>query len=513
MGGSLNESFDIVRSMRIHWVVRAFACALIATLPATLAAQAPAPEPASPSEKTATTDDNLAAWGLYARLAGKTVKDVNPRGYRLTWHWETPGEVLLEDWFLDSDVDKPSFVMTIRLGPQPGTLTLKSSAMMGKEWAGTVQEDGSVSYVGKGLLKMPYTIHIDDQGNYEAVAKAHTYRYLATTSSETPVAVAETSPVPAPVQAPVPAPVVATAPPAPATLERPAPVVAKQEPSPPPPPVKAPRKLSEADLARLQQSVQKSRARSFEQARQIQLQQQEAARQAELQAQVWAAQEAQRQAEEAAADAEFEAERARKAAAWQQQSQASEQALANSIQRLNDTTARVQAQQAEAQARQRAQADALAAAERQRQMELVRQANQRQNEEAARLAAQREQYEQQRADAEAAERARQQQQRGAQAPTNAGRASTDTDANRCVTQSEVRQNDTFKGNTAAYVVNGCGSPVDVKVCLMTESGWKCGATWGLASQARWSYSALHATGPVFVDAKTAGSSRPMASPN
>lgn len=96
---------------------------------------------------------------------------------------------------------------------------------------------------------------------------------------------------------------------------------------------------------------------------------------------------------------------------------------------------------------------------------------------------------------------------------DAGRASTDTDANRCVTQSEIRENDTFKGNTAAYVVNGCDTPVDVRMCLMTESGWKCGATLGLAPQARWSHSAFHATGPVFVDARTTGSNRRFASPN
>jgi hypothetical protein len=35
----------------------------------------------------------------------------------------------------------------------------------------------------------------------------------------------------------------------------------------------------------------------------------------------------------------------------------------------------------------------------------------------------------------------------------------------------------------------------------------------VASQARWSYSAMHATGPVFVDAKITGSNRRLASPN
>ncbi len=173
----------------------------------------------------------------------------------------------------------------------------------------------------------------------------------------------------------------------------------------------------------------------------------------------------------------------------------------------------VQAQQADAAARQRAQAEAADRAERQRQVALINQANQRQDEEAARLAAQRQQYEQQRAQADAAERERAQQQRNAANVAGAGHASTDTDANRCISSAELRQNDTFQGNTAAYVVNGCGTPVDVKICLMTDSGWKCGATWGLAPQGSWSHSAFRATGGVFVDAKVAGSSRALGSPN
>jgi hypothetical protein len=489
--------------MRNHWATCALACALIATLPAHLAAQT---APASAPARATASDQNLAAWGLYARLAGQTMKDANPSGFRVSWRWETPGQVLLEEWFGGTaEAGKPAYVMTIRLGSQPGTLNLKSSSMMGKEWVGTLKDDGSISFVGKGLLKMPYSVRIDEQGNYvQGDSKGHTYTYGPFTGSEEPVVARMSSPAPV---GTAPTASVDTAPPAPVVQEKPAPV-------PPPPPVKKPRKLTEADLARLQQSVQDSRARSIEQARQAEIQRREAQRQAELQAQAWAAAEAQRQAEEAAADAEFEAERARKAAAWQQQSQASEQALANSLQRLNDTTARIQAQQAEAAARQRAQADALAAAERQRQVELIRQANQRQEEEAARLAAQRQQYEQQRADAQAAERAQQQQApRDARDPAATGQASTDTDANRCVTQSEVRVNDTFQGNTAAYVVNGCGTPVDVKVCLMTDTGWKCGAKTGLESQASWSFSSFRATGAVFVDAKASGSSRRLGSPN
>jgi len=93
------------------------------------------------------------------------------------------------------------------------------------------------------------------------------------------------------------------------------------------------------------------------------------------------------------------------------------------------------------------------------------------------------------------------------------KASTDTDANRCVTTPETRLNATTKGNTAASVTNGCGEPVDVRICLMTEKGWNCGATYGLGSQQSWSWSSYNATGQVFSDARTSGSSRSLASPN
>ena len=95
---------------------------------------------------------------------------------------------------------------------------------------------------------------------------------------------------------------------------------------------------------------------------------------------------------------------------------------------------------------------------------------------------------------------------------NLGKASTDTDANRCVTTPETQQNVSFKGNTAASVVNGCGQPVDVRICLMTSDGWNCGVTYGLAGQAKWSWSSMNATGQVFMDARVTGSSRAMASP-
>lgn len=95
---------------------------------------------------------------------------------------------------------------------------------------------------------------------------------------------------------------------------------------------------------------------------------------------------------------------------------------------------------------------------------------------------------------------------------DAGEASTDTDANRCVTTAEVRSNATFQGNTSASVMNGCGQKVDVRICLMRTGGWNCGTVWGVDPQARASHSSFHATGEVFVDARVSTSKRPLASP-
>jgi len=78
---------------------------------------------------------------------------------------------------------------------------------------------------------------------------------------------------------------------------------------------------------------------------------------------------------------------------------------------------------------------------------------------------------------------------------------------------EIRENVNYKDNTAASITNGCGTKVDVRICLMTEKGWNCGVSWGVAPQASWSWSSFHATGGVFVDAKVTGSGGKLASPN
>lgn len=95
---------------------------------------------------------------------------------------------------------------------------------------------------------------------------------------------------------------------------------------------------------------------------------------------------------------------------------------------------------------------------------------------------------------------------------DAGEASTDTDANRCVTTAETRTNASFKGNTSASVLNGCGQKVDVRICLKRTAGWNCATVWGVAPQARATHSSFDATGEVFVDAKVSNSKRALASP-
>lgn len=91
-------------------------------------------------------------------------------------------------------------------------------------------------------------------------------------------------------------------------------------------------------------------------------------------------------------------------------------------------------------------------------------------------------------------------------------ASTDTDANRCVTTAEVRSNASFQGNTSASVMNGCGKPVDVRICLKRATDWNCGVDSAVAPQQQAVHSSFNATGDVFVDARTTGSSRPFTNP-
>lgn len=94
----------------------------------------------------------------------------------------------------------------------------------------------------------------------------------------------------------------------------------------------------------------------------------------------------------------------------------------------------------------------------------------------------------------------------------AGKASTDTDATRCVSSPVVGPSNVWRDATAATVVNGCATAVDVRICLLREGGWNCGVNWGLQPQEKWVWWSFKASGEIFWDARVAGSSKPLANP-
>jgi len=95
---------------------------------------------------------------------------------------------------------------------------------------------------------------------------------------------------------------------------------------------------------------------------------------------------------------------------------------------------------------------------------------------------------------------------------DAGKASTDTDATQCVSNPVVGPSATWKEALAATVVNGCPTAVDVRICLLREGGWNCGVNWGLQPQEKWVWWSFKASGEIFWDARVAGSSKVLASP-
>lgn len=92
-------------------------------------------------------------------------------------------------------------------------------------------------------------------------------------------------------------------------------------------------------------------------------------------------------------------------------------------------------------------------------------------------------------------------------------ASTDTDANRCVSGAEMRYNSGFKGNTAATVSNGCDTKADIQICLKVDARWNCGLRLGVLPRNSYTHAAPGGTGEVQVDARVTGSSRPLVTPN
>jgi hypothetical protein len=104
---------------------------------------------------------DAAVWGPYARLIGSTQQ--SEIGYRIHWHWAEPGRKLTEDWY-EAYSGELSYTTTIVPGAQPGQLVLESPKFGHKIWNGTVSPDGSVLYVGVGMLKAPYRVDVDADG-------------------------------------------------------------------------------------------------------------------------------------------------------------------------------------------------------------------------------------------------------------------------------------------------------------------------------------------------------------
>jgi hypothetical protein len=118
------------------------------------------------SARTAEPAPDAAIWGVYTRLVGTTKQHVRSDGYQIRWRWQVPGQVLLQEWVVPA-TGRVAHADTITPGTTPGTLVLTASYLGGKEWSGIVQGDGSVGYVGRGLLKMPYAVSLSADGVFE----------------------------------------------------------------------------------------------------------------------------------------------------------------------------------------------------------------------------------------------------------------------------------------------------------------------------------------------------------
>lgn len=115
------------------------------------AAQAPSATAAPAAQSTPAVD---AAWGQYATLAGTRAR-AGTDGYELRWYWAEPGRELVQE-YINPGTAVVAHREVIKPGATPGSLVLTSSALGKKQWLGTVQPDGRVLFVGKGLLKLPY---------------------------------------------------------------------------------------------------------------------------------------------------------------------------------------------------------------------------------------------------------------------------------------------------------------------------------------------------------------------
>ncbi|MEW5684708.1 MAG: hypothetical protein AB1942_07305 [Pseudomonadota bacterium] len=83
---------------------------------------------------------------------------------------------------------------------------------------------------------------------------------------------------------------------------------------------------------------------------------------------------------------------------------------------------------------------------------------------------------------------------------------------RCVTRPSVSPGSLCKGALNVSAANGCGQPVDIRLCLKKEGRWECGTGWGIAPQQSFSYPVCNATSESFMGARYSSGGGPMPSP-
>ncbi len=104
-----------------------------------------------------------AIWGLYAQLLGQYRQAAG--GYKLHWRWETPQQVLIEEW-INPVTGKVAHANTLRPGTSPGSLELNASHP-GGDRSGKVTENGSVEFQSKGFFNKPYRMQLSPNGDLE----------------------------------------------------------------------------------------------------------------------------------------------------------------------------------------------------------------------------------------------------------------------------------------------------------------------------------------------------------
>lgn len=123
-----------------------------------------APTPAEESTAApAVAAADPAVWGLYAQLLGQHRQAKG--GYKLHWRWETPQQVLVEEW-INPATGKVAHTHTLHPGTAPGSLELDAS-YLGGDRSGKVTADGSVEFLGKGFFKHDYRAQLAPNGDFE----------------------------------------------------------------------------------------------------------------------------------------------------------------------------------------------------------------------------------------------------------------------------------------------------------------------------------------------------------